>query len=470
MTLPFGIDISRYQYSEDGSRKPDFDKMNATCDFVAVRAGISWGYIDPWFKYSWEHISVPRLAYHVIYPGESGERQADHFLNIVKPGKHDRLVLDLELDHGYYKSKITDTVLETLEYIWDNVDFGYPVIYSRALWLNEHIHIDMLPKGLDYWLANYLRANPAPQFTPEMTPPPLMPNGVSTWFMHQTGEKGDGSKVGVVSHYVDTDRFNGTKEQLLAYFDYNEQPEPESEPVPGDVLFQGVVSTSPGWRLKTRVKPAGEVNPENLWYNSGDNVSVFEISDKWYQTSTALPRWADSSWINRLDTIPPATLLDIKPLWQNDPRWKDHKLGNSYYTIGQMGCLITALSGQFNTTPDQLNDALLKVGGFAGANLYWKAITTVMPNYEYVTAIDCYYVPAPLHEIDKMLEMKVPPVVQVDLYPGGVMNQHWVQIVGKSGSDYIINDPINGKQVSFRQTYGDPARWIFRIRAYRRQA
>ena len=29
--------------------------------------------------------------------------------------------------------------------------------------------------------------------------------------------------------------------------------------------------------------------------------------------------------------------------------------------------------------------------------------------------------------------------------------------------------PINGKQVSFRQTYGDPARWIFRIRAYRRK-
>jgi hypothetical protein len=126
------------------------------------------------------------------------------------------------------------------------------------------------------------------------------------------------------------------------------------------------------------------------------------------------------------------------------------------------------LSGQFNTTPDQLNDALLKVGGFAGANLYWKAITTVMPNYEYVTAIDCYYVPAPLHEIDALLEQRVPPVVQVDLYPGGVMNQHWVQIVGKTADDYIINDPINGKQVSFRQTYGDPARWIFRIRAYRR--
>lgn len=46
--LPFGIDISRYQYGSKGE-KPNFDTINATCDFVAVRAGISWGYTDPKF-------------------------------------------------------------------------------------------------------------------------------------------------------------------------------------------------------------------------------------------------------------------------------------------------------------------------------------------------------------------------------------------------------------------------------------
>ena len=82
--LPFGIDISRYQYSSDGSQKPNFDLMNATCDFVAVRAGISWGYTDPWFAYSWAHITKPRLAYHVIYLGECWAA-SNHFLNIVQP-------------------------------------------------------------------------------------------------------------------------------------------------------------------------------------------------------------------------------------------------------------------------------------------------------------------------------------------------------------------------------------------------
>ena len=235
MDYPFGIDISKYQYSSDGKQKPNFDTINATCDFVAVRAGISWGYIDPWFRYSWEHISVPRLAYHVIYPGESGKNQADHFLNIVKPGEHDRLVLDMELDHGYDKVRITDTTLEAMEYIWENVSVNlYPAIYSRALWINQYMQIERLPqKYLRLWLAQYLSRRVAPLYTPEKTPPPLLPNGFSNWTFHQTAERQDGSKVGVVSHYVDTNRFNGTKEQLLAYFGYAE-PTPPANPDLGE--------------------------------------------------------------------------------------------------------------------------------------------------------------------------------------------------------------------------------------------
>ena len=50
--FPLGVDISAYQYSSDGKRKPNFDIINAKCEFVAVRAGISWGYQDKWFRYS----------------------------------------------------------------------------------------------------------------------------------------------------------------------------------------------------------------------------------------------------------------------------------------------------------------------------------------------------------------------------------------------------------------------------------
>lgn len=63
-TQPYGVDISKYQYSDDGSRKINFDKLNPQITFCGVRAGISWGYTDPWYSYSKAHLIAPRFDYH----------------------------------------------------------------------------------------------------------------------------------------------------------------------------------------------------------------------------------------------------------------------------------------------------------------------------------------------------------------------------------------------------------------------
>jgi len=470
MTYPFGIDISAYQYSQDGSRKPDFDLINEKCDFVAVRAGISWGYTDKWFEYSWSHVLRPRLGYHVVYPGESATAQMKHFLNIVHPTQNDRLVLDMELDHGYSKARITKTLVDCMNIIQTETG-RYPVIYSRAYWINQFVDVNALPEKTDWWLANYLRSNPDPYFTPEMTPPPMLPNGVKNWLIHQTSKEQDGSKVGVVSHYVDTNRWNGTHDELLAYFGYDEQPEPEPEPEPEEPLFQARVYSWATPYVNVRAEPSLSAGKVGFKYPLAV-TDVMSTMPDWYEVPEG---WMMSRFLERLDYDPPATMLAIKPLSQRDTRWASHKLGYSYYTIGGYGCLITAISMILNwygkqTDPAQLNDALVRVGGFTGANLYWNAIAQVQPDIYLAKAIDCYYIPAPLHEIDALLADDVPVLVHVDFTPGGAVDQHWVLIVGKSGDDYIINDPWTGEQGSFRTRYGDPARWIFRIRAYRRQA
>ena len=92
---PIGVDVSKYQGDIN------FDVLNNKVKFIGIRATVSWGYVDPKFQRNWALAKLPRLAYHVIYPGEDARRQTDHFLSIVKPGEHDRLVLDVELDHGY---------------------------------------------------------------------------------------------------------------------------------------------------------------------------------------------------------------------------------------------------------------------------------------------------------------------------------------------------------------------------------
>lgn len=470
MTLPFGIDISAYQYSQDGSRKPDFDLINEKCDFVAVRAGISWGYTDKWFSYSWSHVLRPRLAYHVVYPGESATAQMKHFLNIVHPTQNDRLVLDMELDHGYSKARITKTLVDCMNIIQTETG-RYPVIYSRAYWINQFVDVNALPEKTDWWLANYLRSNPDPYFTPEMTPPPMLPNGVKNWLIHQTSKEQDGSAVGVVSHYVDTNRWNGTHDELLAYFGLGEET-PEPEPEPQEPLFQARVYSWATPYVNVVAEPSLSAGKVGFKYPLAVTDVMSTVPD-WYEVPEG---WMMSQFLERLDYDPPATMLAIKPLSQRDTRWSSHKLGYSYLTIGSHGCLITAISMILNwygksTDPAQLNDALVRVGGFTGANLYWNAIAQVQPDIYLAKSIDCYYIPAPLHEIDALLADDVPVLVHVDFnLSTPAVEQHWVLIVGKSGSDYIINDPWTGEQVSFRTKYGDPARWIFRIRAYRRQA
>jgi GH25 family lysozyme M1 (1,4-beta-N-acetylmuramidase) len=474
MTLPFGIDISKYQFSSDGTQKPDFDKVNATCDFVAVRAGISWGYTDPWFAYSWEHITKPRLAYHVVYPGESAIRQMERFLRIVDPDEHDWLVLDAELDHGYSKARITQTLSDCIEHLFGATG-RYPIIYSRALWINQFVDVADLPP-LDWWLAHYLWRRPSPLFTPEKDPPPALPRGVNNWLIHQTGERGNGSAVGVASHYVDTNRWNGTQAELLAYFGLADGYEPlPPEPEPPEVqepLFQARVVTIKPNRLRTRYTPeisSTNIRPEPDWYKSGRVVSVYETKPDWYRT--AVETWASSEWMQRLDYQEPPTLIDIPPLWQQDPRWKTILLGYSKtMTIGGWGCLIVTLAMRLGITPEEVNDRLKAVGGFTGANVYWQMVQVAFPQLTDFEYIECYWTPAPLDRIDSRLAEGIPVHVHVDLYnETASMEQHWVLLVGKNDDDYVMNDPWTGKQGSFREVYGDPARWIFRIASWRKQ-
>ena len=73
-----------------------------------------------------------------------------------------------------------------------------------------------------------------------------------------------------------------------------------------------------------------------------------------------------------------------------------------------------------------------------------------------------------INEIDNYLRQGITVLAQVDQDPStSQMDQHWIQINGKDGDDYIANDPLTGTRISFRSVYGDPARWIFRIRVYR---
>jgi len=233
--LAFGIDISRYNTSADGKKKMNFDVVDAHApkvSFVTARCGISWGYQDPWFEYYWqelERIHMNRMAYHVLYPGESAQRQADNLFRIVRGDwDHDRLVLDLELDHGYTKAVITKCTHQILE-LCRTVTGRYPIIYSRTGWVDIHLETVDMPK-VDWWLAQYRTSLPYPLFTSEYPSPPRpLPRGVDNWLIHQTSARS--AAIGAPGcYFMDYNRWNGSEEKVREYFNSDTVPVPPPPP------------------------------------------------------------------------------------------------------------------------------------------------------------------------------------------------------------------------------------------------
>jgi hypothetical protein len=146
---------------------------------------------------------------------------------------------------------------------------------------------------------------------------------------------------------------------------------------------------------------------------------------------------------------------------QTDSRWASDEIGGSREPLSAVGCTICSLSMALahyglEMTPDQLNERLkIKEGFTAQGWLKWDSVTEVT---EQKIRID---IPAKLsHEtIDQALKANQPVLAKILL--GGRI-QHWVLIVGKSGQEYLIKDPLgDGKSLDTLSKYGSN---IFAIR------
>lgn len=218
----FGIDLSRYNASADLKRWPDFEAIAnhlPKIEFIGLRSGQSWGYADPSFKRFFREAEARDLCilpYHVIFPGEPALKQIDAFLRILDGIDLEklRLVLDMELDHGQTRASITNMLICCLEQL--KIETGrYPIIYTRAAWADRHLLTGQLPV-VDWWLAQYYQRRPFPEYSYEYPCPPALPKGVKSWLIHQTAERAPA--IGGLGSFMDYDRWNGGREELLTYF------------------------------------------------------------------------------------------------------------------------------------------------------------------------------------------------------------------------------------------------------------
>jgi len=156
----------------------------------------------------------------------------DHFLRIL--GRADLsctpLVLDLELDHGQTRGRITAATRACCEILQSRTG-RIPILYSRAGWVNQYLAVDDLPP-VHWWLAQYRWSLPYPFYTPEHPCPPVLPTGVSTWLAHQTACRG--ASIGAkAAYFMDYNRWNGTRADV---FDFIGQPQkPVICPLDGEI-------------------------------------------------------------------------------------------------------------------------------------------------------------------------------------------------------------------------------------------
>lgn len=443
MTLPYGIDVSSYQGDIN------FTTLESQNDvkFIIIRAGISWGFTDPKFRRNWSLCPLPKAAYHVPYFGEDPARQMAHFLSIQPLKPTDRLVLDLEVDHGHSKAFITDRLLQMLYYIHEKTG-RYPALYSRANWVDEHLYVEKLPANLDWWLATYLRRLPSPLFTPERSSPPLLPRGVTKWLIHQTGDRSKGSRVGAQSYYIDSNRWNGALADMYNWFAAEAQSEPEP-PIVEKPLYKGIVKNdiAPD-RLNVRDAPNGAIIDK---LNAGTEVKIWEDAGDWVRIGAG--RWVYESFIQRVvDTGEVAEgLLDI-PLWnQRDPRWANLKMGDSGITLGEQGCLVSDTASCLSKilgrliTPLEYGIWLNNFNGYLRPTnrMYWQ-----MPKYLYGVPLEIYksfvYGTGWQDTVRAQLAKGLPVMGRVDMLPGAGYQQHWVTFRGEVNGTFWIHDPWYG--------------------------
>ncbi len=132
---------------------------------------------------------------------------------------------------------------------------------------------------------------------------------------------------------------------------------------------------------------------------------------------------------------------------QQDPQWKNIKLGPGPDTIGYIGCALTSLamyssSWGFTETPATLNQKLTANGGITSDELLvWSAISKIYPQIQSTGLTICTNTDAPISQINTSLLVGQPVIVEVDYSPEAGLQTHWVLLYAQQGNDYLIQDP-----------------------------
>lgn len=198
------IDVSHF----DGT--PDWAKVRAA-DILGVihKATQGKSYVDPTFASARKDVPAEGLlwgAYHFGTGDEPGKEQAQFFLDIVKPDAQTLCAIDFEPNPSGTQMTLQE-MLDWIEVV-EQATGRPPVVYGGKSLLFGEIGSTQQPAlaKCPLWVAQYTSAA-----SPSAIPSQVWP----TWTLWQYTETGT---VDGITVNVDRERFNGTAEELMAWW------------------------------------------------------------------------------------------------------------------------------------------------------------------------------------------------------------------------------------------------------------
>jgi lysozyme len=230
MNLVHGVDVSVYEPNVDwrSLRSQGFR-------FALVRATSSTGYVDPKFAEHWSGAraaGVLRGAYHYLFGGLDGKKQAEFFIDTVGADRGE-LPPIVDLEDAYNENVPNSKLISTCKTFLDIVERAFgrtPMVYSRRTYLEPRVSIrGRAPdwaKDYELWVAQYpFEFDPARMPNASM---PRQPNGWKDWKFWQYSEsailEGVTDEINRPTR-IDLNWFQGTEAELYQFA--NVQPAEE---------------------------------------------------------------------------------------------------------------------------------------------------------------------------------------------------------------------------------------------------
>jgi GH25 family lysozyme M1 (1,4-beta-N-acetylmuramidase) len=218
-----GITVSKWQGEMDW-----YKARNTGARFGFIRAGsiTDWGgilYPDDQFERNADLAPdyMPVGFFWYFRPDHDAIKQADYFCDLIrskKRGKYGQLppVLDLEESGGLSPFTATQAAKSFCLQVFHRL-LVWPLLYSRAIWLNANTIADSFWQNLELWIARYT-SKLEPWGNPGDSKD-LCPRDFSTWRFWQVSADGNGlgGEYGAKSDSICIEVFNGDEAAFCLY-------------------------------------------------------------------------------------------------------------------------------------------------------------------------------------------------------------------------------------------------------------